>query len=227
MSGLTINNNVGGHGPSTDGIDIDSSTNILVENCDVDCNDDNICIKAGRDADGLRVNRPTENVVVRNCIARKGAGLLTCGSETSGSIRNVLAHDLIAYGTGTTLRLKSSMNRGGTVENIYMTRVEADSVTHILSVDLNWNPKYSYSALPKEYEGKDDGAKRFISASGWNASHRIENFYLSNINAEVESVGKITYGKNFQLQDIHLTVKDKSRLRQTDNIDSKIEINYK
>ena len=155
VSGLTINNNVGGHGPSTDGIDIDSSTNILVENCDVDCNDDNICIKAGRDADGLRVNRPTENVVVRNCIARKGAGLLTCGSETSGSIRNVLAHDLIAYGTGTTLCLKSSMNRGGTVENIYMTRVEADSVTHILSVDLNWNPKYSYSALPKEYEGKD------------------------------------------------------------------------
>ena len=62
VSGLTINNNVGGHGPSTDGIDIDSSTNILVENCDVDCNDDNICIKAGRDADGLRVNRPTENV---------------------------------------------------------------------------------------------------------------------------------------------------------------------
>lgn len=53
------------------------------------------------------------------------------------------------------MRLKSSMNRGGTVENIYMTRVEADSVTHILSVDLNWNPKYSYSALPKEYEGKD------------------------------------------------------------------------
>ncbi len=77
--------------------------------------------------------------MVRNCIARKGAGLLTCGSETSGSIRNVLAHDLIAYGTGTTLRLKSSMNRGGTVENIYMTRVEADGVTHILSVDLNWN----------------------------------------------------------------------------------------
>ena len=36
-----------------------------------------------------------------------------------------------------------------------------------------------------------------------------------------------TVPKNFQLQDIHLTVKDKSRLRQTDNIDSKIEINYK
>lgn len=67
----------------------------------------------------------------------------------------------------------------------------------------------------------------YYSASGWDASHRIENFYLSNINAEVESVGKITYGKNFQLRDIHLKVKDKSRLRQMDNVDSKIEIHYK
>ena len=52
VDGLIINNNIGGRGPSTDGIDIDSSTNILIENCEIDCNDDNICLKAGRDADG-------------------------------------------------------------------------------------------------------------------------------------------------------------------------------
>jgi hypothetical protein len=259
VDGVTINNNVGGHGPSTDGIDIDSSTNILVENCEVDCNDDNICIKAGRDADGLRVNRPTENVVIRNCTARKGAGLVTCGSETSGSIRNVLAYDLKAYGTGAALRLKSSMNRGGTVENIYMTRVKADSVKYVLAVGLNWNPKYSYSALPEEYKGKKipshwvtmltpvepkekgypyfrnvyfsniqaDRAKRFITASGWNEELRIENFYLSNINASVESAGKIAYSKNFRLKDIRLTVEDKTKVQEADNIDSRIEIDYK
>ena len=258
VSGLTINNNVGGHGPSTDGIDIDSSTNILVENCDVDCNDDNICIKAGRDADGLRVNRPTENVVVRNCIARKGAGLLTCGSETSGSIRNVLAHDLIAYGTGSVLRLKSSMNRGGTVENIYVTGVEADSVSTVLEVDLNWHPKYSYSKLPVEYESREIPAhwkimltpvepkekgyphfryvyfshvrakrsKCFITASGWNDSLRIENFYLFNIRAQVKTAGKIVYGKKVRLSEIYLEVEDKSQVRQEYNIDSKIEISY-
>ena len=258
VSGLTINNNVGGHGPSTDGIDIDSSTNILVENCDVDCNDDNICIKAGRDADGLRVNRPTENVVVRNCIARKGAGLLTCGSETSGSIRNVLAHDLIAYGTGSVLRLKSSMNRGGTVENIYVTGVEADSVSNVLEVDLNWHPKYSYSKLAVEYESREIPArwkimlttvepkekgyphfrnvyfshvrakrsKCFITASGWNDSLRIENFYLFNIRAQVKTAGKIVYGKKVRLSEIYLEVEDKSQVRQEYNIDSKIEISY-
>src|SRR5216683_1760021 len=47
-------------GPSTDGVDIDSSSRVLVQNCDIDNNDDDICLKAGRDADGLRVNRPTE-----------------------------------------------------------------------------------------------------------------------------------------------------------------------
>ena len=160
LNGLKINNNVGGHGPSTDGIDIDSSTNILIENCEVDCNDDNICLKAGRDADGLRVNRPTENIIVRGCIARKGAGLITCGSETSGCIRNVLGYNLQAYGTSSTLRLKSAMNRGGTVENIYMTQVTADHVRHVLAADLNWNPSYSYSTLPAEYEGKETYARR-------------------------------------------------------------------
>lgn len=152
---LTVNNNIGGHGPSTDGIDIDSSTYVLIDGCDIDCNDDNICLKAGRDADGLRVNRPTEYVVVRNCIARKGAGLITCGSETSGDIRYVLGYNLQAYGTSSTLRLKSALNRGGTVEYIYMTDVIADGVQNVLAADLNWNPSYSYSELPAEYEGKE------------------------------------------------------------------------
>jgi len=47
---------------------------VLVQNCDIDCNDDDFCLKAGRDWDGQRVNRPTEYVVIRNCNRRKGAG---------------------------------------------------------------------------------------------------------------------------------------------------------
>lgn len=155
INGLTINNNIGGHGPSTDGIDIDSSVSILIENCDVDCNDDNICLKAGRDADGLRVNKPTENVVIRNCITRKGAGLITCGSETSGGIRNILGYNCKAIGTSTVLRFKSALNRGGVVENIYVSDIDATDVKDVIAADLNWNPKYSYSELPSEYENTE------------------------------------------------------------------------
>lgn len=52
---------------SSDGIDVDSTRNVLIERCDIECDDDAICLKSGRDADGLRVNRPTENVVIRYC----------------------------------------------------------------------------------------------------------------------------------------------------------------
>ncbi len=155
VDGVTIRNNIGGHGPSTDGIDIDSSSYILVENSDIDCNDDNFCLKAGRDADGLRVNRPTEYVVIRNCISRAGGGLFTCGSETSGGIRYVLAHDLKAKGTSVGLRFKSAMNRGGTIQHIYLKDIEMEEVGTAIEASMNWNPTYSYSALPEEFEGQE------------------------------------------------------------------------
>lgn len=151
VDGITIKNNEDGSGPSTDGIDVDSSTWTLIENCDIDCNDDNFCLKAGRDWDGLRVNKPTEYVVIRKCIARRGAGLITLGSETSGSIRNIYATDLVAKHTDNGLRIKSATIRGGTIENIYFQNSILDSTKNIFQFNLNWYPAYSYSELPKGY----------------------------------------------------------------------------
>src|SRR5476651_759973 len=50
--------------PSSDGMDIDSCNHVHVTGCDIDCNDDCISIKSGKDADGLRVNRPSENILI-------------------------------------------------------------------------------------------------------------------------------------------------------------------
>lgn len=151
VDGIVVRNNIGGSGPSTDGVDVDSSSWVLIQNCDIDCNDDDFCLKAGRDWDGLRVNRPTEYVVIRNCIARAGGGLLTLGSETSGSIRHVLATDLTANGTGNGLHIKSATTRGGTVEDIHFRNIVMTNVGNVLQVTMNWNPSYSYSTLPAGY----------------------------------------------------------------------------
>ncbi|MFI8378880.1 glycoside hydrolase family 28 protein [Leeuwenhoekiella sp. NPDC079379] len=152
VDGLTIKNNIGGHGPSTDGIDIDSSRYILVQNCTIDCNDDNFCLKAGRDWDGLRVDRPTEYVVIRDCVALAGSGLCTIGSETSGSIRHVFVSNIKGLGTKNGLNIKSATNRGGTVEDVYMQNIQMDSVRTFMEVSMNWNPSYSYSKLPEGYD---------------------------------------------------------------------------
>lgn len=234
VEGLTINNNIEGHGPSTDGIDIDSSDKILVQNCIVNCNDDNFCLKAGRDADGLRVNSPCEYIVIRNCTALAGSGLLTCGSETSGSIRNIVVYNMKGVGTTFGIRFKSSRTRGGIVENIYLSDFEMIGVHNCLSVDFDWFPAYSLSKLPKEYEGKEipehwktlllkvDSIKGmpilrdvyFENIHGVNAKncivvkgsemHPVEGFHFKNITFQGEKAGSIQYAKDWTTE--HMTI---------------------
>jgi len=247
IGGVVIQNNIDGHGPSTDGIDIDSSSRILVENCDIDCNDDNFCLKSGRDADGLRVNKPTEYIVIRNCISRAGSGLLTCGSETSGGIRYVLADGLKAKGTNVGIRLKSAMNRGGTTEHIYIKNVEMDNIKTVFEATMNWNPNYSYSKLPKEYEGKTLPAhwqkmlekvpeskgtpyfnnvylsdfkitnSRTFMSVSGSQQSLMKNFSFNDIDAEVEKIGNVSYAKDWAFSDVQIKAKNQNSLKITNS----------
>ncbi len=243
VDGVVVQNNLGGHGPSTDGIDIDSSSHILVENCDIDCNDDNFCLKAGRDADGLRVNRPTEYVVIRNCISRAGGGLFTCGSETSGGIRYVLAHGLKAKGTNVGIRLKSAMNRGGTTEHIYIKDVEMESVGIVVEATMNWYPAYSYSTLPEGYDEKtvpahwlkmlekvdaEKGTPYFhdIYVSGLDIQKSnkflsvegseksvMRNFHFSDIKVNTEDPGKVEYAADWTIENVKIRTAENSEIQ--------------
>jgi hypothetical protein len=151
VDGIVVRNNIGGYGPSSDGINTDSSRDILVEHCDIDCNDDNLCVKSGRDADGLRVNRPAENIVYRNSITRAGHGLFTLGSETSGGMRNIEVYGLRGVGTNTGIRFKSARVRGGTIEHIWFHDIEMEGVTTPIHFELDWYPSYSYPEIPASF----------------------------------------------------------------------------
>lgn len=148
VDGLVVRANIEGRGPSSDGLDIDSSSDVLVENCDIDCNDDNICLKSGKNADGLRVNRPTENVVVRNSVARRGDGLIVLGSETSGGMRNIEVYNLKGIGTMVGIRFKSARTRGGIVENASFHDIVMEGVVKCFEMNLDWFPSYSNPSIP-------------------------------------------------------------------------------
>src|SRR4051812_13129811 len=105
-------------GVHTDGIAVDSSRNVRISNCYIDTGDDGIVIKAGKDADGLRVNRPTENVSITNCSVHRAHGAVTIGSETSGWVRNLVASNITCKGTQMGVRIKSRRGRGGGVEDV-------------------------------------------------------------------------------------------------------------
>ncbi|MFB6121493.1 MAG: glycoside hydrolase family 28 protein [Halobacteriaceae archaeon] len=147
---VSVRGNLGGYGPSTDGINTDSSRDVLVENCDVDGNDDNLCIKAGRDADGLRVGRPTENVVYRDCVTYEGGGLVTIGSETAGGVRNVEVYNITGLNTNTGIRFKSAKVRGGHIRDVHFHDLEMEGVRTVFQWELDWHPDYSYPTIPDD-----------------------------------------------------------------------------
>lgn len=247
VDGIVISNNIEGRGPSTDGVDIDSSSKILVQNSHINCNDDNFCLKAGRDADGLRVNRPCEYVVIRNCVAGHGDGLFTCGSETSGGIRNIVAYNMKGVGTKYGLRFKSTLQRGGTIENIYLYNIEMIGVSEPFVVDLNWNPSYSNSLLPEGYDsdtipyhwkkmleivdpklGVPSFKNIFIeNVTATKASSAIkaegmkdctmDGFQFKNVCFEASSAGFISFARNWKFQNFSIKASDELKLTNNKN----------
>lgn len=120
IRGITVNSFGVGR---TDGIDIDSSVNTLIEYTTLDCGDDCFTLKSGRSYDGIRKNRPTENVVIRHCRVKRGVGGLAIGSETAAMIRNVYMHDCVMENAQIPVFIKTRRPRGGGAENVWMERV--------------------------------------------------------------------------------------------------------
>lgn len=105
---------------NNDGIDPESSCDILIEDVHFDNGDDNIAIKSGRDNDGWSAGRPCENIIVRNCHF-KGLHAVVLGSEMSGGVRNVFVEncDYAGY-CKRGIYIKTNPDRGGFVKNLYV-----------------------------------------------------------------------------------------------------------
>jgi len=129
------------HGPNNDGCDPESCSDVVIQNCVFNTGDDCIAIKSGRNREGRRINIPTENIVIRNCIMQDGHGAVTLGSELSGGIRNVFVENckLESPNQERILRIKTNSVRGGFAEKIYMRNMKASTLKEAaVSIDLTY-----------------------------------------------------------------------------------------
>jgi len=241
VDGITIRNNIGGRGPSTDGIGVDSSSDVLVQNADIECNDDAIVMKAGRDADGLRVNRPTENVVIRDITVRDGAAGITFGSETSGGIRHVEAYRIhVLAPSPIGILFKSAATRGGTVEDISIHDIDMRGVPRAFSITFNWNPSYSYAKIPaglanvpdyysvlaqevprergiphlknvKIYNLKASGSREAFSVGSYPDSP-LQDVTFRNIEIQAQRAGEIQNAENWKFENTRIQTADGSHV---------------
>ena len=132
---------ISSHGPNNDGCDPESCDGVLIEDCEFDTGDDCIAIKSGRNADGRRLNVPTQNIIVQGCRMKDGHGGVTVGSEISGGVRNLFAQNCrmdsphLDHG----LRVKNNAMRGGLLENLHFRNIEVGQVAHaVITIDFNY-----------------------------------------------------------------------------------------
>lgn len=200
IRGITVNS-VGL--PMGDGMDIESCRNVLIEYCTLSTGDDCFTIKSGRGIDGLRVNRPTENIVLRYNLTKIGHGGITCGSETAGMIRDLYAHDCVFEGTDVGIRFKTRRPRGGGGENLYYERIRMTTKATAIHFDMlgssvyvgaqaarSWMKPDEFTPVYRNVDIKDivvEDASYFLKVSGIPESP-ARNVTISNVRSRSQKL---------------------------------------
>lgn len=144
VTNLTVRGvTVDGVGPNNDGCDPESCTNVLIEGCSFNTGDDCIAIKSGRNYDGRRWARPSENILVRNCVMKNGHGGVVLGSEISGGYKNLWVENckMSSPELERVIRIKTSDCRGGVIENVFVRNVEVGECQEaVLKINLLYEP---------------------------------------------------------------------------------------
>ncbi|HVT80422.1 MAG TPA: glycosyl hydrolase family 28 protein [Phycisphaerae bacterium] len=191
--------------PSSDGIDIDSSRRVRVNKTTISVNDDCISIKSGKDADGRRVNRASEDIIIENSHMAEGQGGIAMGSEVSGIVRNVEVRNVtVDSNNWAPIRFKSNVTRGGIVENIVYRDIKINNVRSLFDMNLNWTRAPS---------------------SGPRMPTTVRNVYVINVTGSANGGGAISGLPdspitNILFKDCNVTSNSPVRLSNTVNLDT-------
>ena len=197
-------------GPNGDGCDPESCSNVLIENCFFNTGDDCIAIKSGRNNDGRKWMKPSENIIVRNCEMKNGHGGVVIGSEITGGYKNLFVENcnMDSPELERVIRLKSNTIRGGVMENIYVRNVKVGECKRgILDIDLLYEPKELgeriYSPIVRNIymENVTSEKSRYgLFIAGLPDQTSVYNITLSNCNFKNVADGNSVSGKT---KDIH------------------------
>lgn len=164
-----------GHTPNGDGINPNSCSNVLIEYNTLDTGDDCITLKSGRNKDGRRLGIPEKNILIRHNVGLQGHGGIVVGSEMSGGVENVYAHDCEFYGTDRVVRLKTGRGRGAYIRNCWFIDLKADTIERE-AIRINM----LYGNTGKEVEEVNEGTPI------------IENIHIENLSCEYAKRHNIT-----------------------------------
>ncbi|HEX5789406.1 MAG TPA: glycosyl hydrolase family 28 protein [Woeseiaceae bacterium] len=128
---------VDSHWGNNDGVDVDSSSYVLIEDNWFRTGDDSVVVKSGRDRDGRDIGIPSEYVVVRNN-DMGGEDGIALGSEMSGDVRYVFFDNNVLRKGSSAIRFKANLDRGGTVEHIRVRNFTVETFENLFWFQLKY-----------------------------------------------------------------------------------------
>jgi unsaturated rhamnogalacturonyl hydrolase len=209
-------------GTNTDAIDLESCSNVILEDCVFDTGDDGITIKSGRDEDGRKRGMPTQNIIVKNCTVYHAHGGFVVGSEMSGGAKNIYIDGCNFIGTDIGLRFKTVRGRGGVVENIYVNNIRMkDIVGEAILFDM-----YYSATDPIKINGEEDKVvvQKFPITE---ATPIFRNFKIENVVCDGASKALFVRGipempiKNIVINNSFIKSREGIQIEEADSISIK------
>jgi len=163
--------NVNTSQPNSDGVDVDSDRDVLIQNSTFSTGDDAISIKSGLEKTGPGANHPTQNVVIQNCTVKKAHAGVSIGSEITAGVSNVVIKNNTFSSCSDGFSIKSSRGRAGTIENIWLADTKMSGVTDGISLDT------AYTSAVRIDNGSDS-VFRNILISGINITKAKQALHI-------------------------------------------------
>ncbi|MBO9204731.1 MULTISPECIES: glycoside hydrolase family 28 protein [Niastella] len=119
---------------NNDGIDIDNCSNVKITRCNVNADDDGICLKSNNDA------AICENVEISDCVVRSSASALKFGTASHGGFKHVTVRNLKIYDTYRSAIALESVD-GGTLEDVSIENIKATNTGNAIFIRLGHRKK--------------------------------------------------------------------------------------
>ena len=155
-----------------DGLDLESCQNCEIVGTTFSVGDDGICVKSGKNKEARQIKIPTQNVWIHDCKVFDAHGGFVVGSEMSRGVSNILVEDCIFYGTDIGIRFKSTLPRGGVVENITIRNIQ---MVNIIKEAIIFTMGYVLTNIEDNKETKENKIDR-------EDIPEFKNIFIDNIN---------------------------------------------
>lgn len=181
--------------PSTDGIDLDVCSKVVIRSCYISVNDDAICIKGGKGvyAHKLPENGVVEDVLIENCTAEyPSPGILTFGSECIHA-RNITVRNCKVVNCAEIMLFKMRPDTYQIYEDITIDGITG-SCQYIIKM-ASWKQFFNLEGSNEEPYGIvrnikvsniDVSCNMLLNMSG-NENDNVSGILLKNINATAQN----------------------------------------